>query len=292
MHLTHVSVGHTHTGWSGRSWPYDSAVAEERLSQEELALVLRRAAELDVTPAGSGPDDRLPVAAVEAAAAEVGLPAAVVRQAVAELRAGLLRDERVAVPSGPSVVVEAAVVPVDPERALAEIARWLAAQTFHRHRGRDGVEVWRAREDWAAGMQRAFDWSASVRLKGVREVIVRAIEVEGGTLLRLEATLAGAAAAAPGIGAGSGAVVGAGTATPLALLTIGDPVVAVIGAGAAGVGAISGWLLGRSVRRSRRDKLADELAAELDRLGTGRTDQGAIERLRQRASRYRGGRWA
>jgi hypothetical protein len=270
-------------------------VGDDRLTQDELAMVLRRAAELDVTPAGSAEDDRLPIAAVEAAAAEVGLPATVVRQAVAELRAGLLRDEAAAVRVGPTAVVEAGVVPFEPERAMAEIGRWLGAQTFHCHRGRDGVEVWRVREDWVAGMQRAFDWSASVRLKGVREVVVRAVEVEGGTLLRLEATLAGAAAAAPAIGAGSGAVVASGAVTPLAVLaTAADPVTVAVGIGAAGLGALGGWLAGRSVRRSRRDRIADELAAELDRLATGRTaDHTALERLKQRVTRpaRSGGRW-
>ena len=269
-------------------------MAEERLSQDELALVLRRAAELDpaTSTTGDAVDDRLPVQAVEAAAAEVGLPATAVRQAVAELRAGLLRDHTVAVPTGPTVVVEAAVVPFEPERALGQIGQWLGAQTFHRHRGRDGVEVWRVREDWAAGLQRNFDWSASVRLKGVREVIVRAVAVDGGTLLRLEASLAGAAAAAPAIGTGGGALLASGAVTPIAVLVTADPVAAVAGAGAAGIGALAGWLTGRSIRRGRRDKIADELSAELDRLATGHEEHTAIERLRQRATRSRGGRWA
>lgn len=267
-------------------------MAEERLSQDEVALVLRRAAELDVAPAGGGIDEPLPVASVEAAAAEVGLPATAVRQAVAELRAGLLRDHTVAVPTGPTVVVEAAVVPFEPEAALTRIGRWLGAQTFHRHRGRDGVEVWRVREDWAAGMQRTFDWSASVRLKGVREVIVRAVTVEGGTLLRFEATLAGAAAAAPAIGASSGALVAGGAVTPVALLLTADPLAAAAGVGAAGIGGLVGWLSGRSVRRARRDRIADELSAELDRLATGQEEHTSLERLRQRATRVRGGRWA
>lgn len=279
-------------------------MAEERLTQDELALVLRRAAELDVAPAGSAADDRLPVAAVEAAAAEVGLPATAVRQAVAELRAGVLRagpagaDGLVEVGAAPvdrAVVVEAGEVPFEPERALAEVGRWLGGQTFHRHRGRDGVEVWRVREDWVAGMQRKFDWSASVRLKGVREVVVRAVAMGDGALLRLEATLDGAYASAPTIGTvgggTAGTVVGVGSTVALAAPGV---LIGGVGAATAGIGALLGWRAGRSSRRRSRDRIADELAAELDRIATGRANDGALERLKQRAMRasHRGGRWA
>lgn len=266
-------------------------MGEDRLTQDELAVVLRRAAELDVTPL---PDERLSVEAVEAAAAEVGLPATAVRQAVAELRAGLLADESPTAPVGPGVVVEAAVVPHDADRAMAEVARWLEAQTFGRHRGRDGVEVWRVREDWVAGIQRRFDWSASVRLKGVHEVVVRTVAVEDGTLVRLEASLAGSYAAAPTIGTvgvgSAGAVMGAGfsiAASPAV------PAVAAIGAVTVGGGALLGWRAGRSSLRRSRERVADELAAALDRLAAGRNaDPSALVRLRQRVGRHRGGRWA
>lgn len=261
-------------------------MGEERLTQDELALVLRRAAELDVPVE---PGERLSVEAVEAAAAEVGLPAVAVRQAVAELRAGLLTpgDAGQPAPVGPATVVEAAVVGLAPDRAAEEIGRWLSAQTFHRHRGRDGVEVWRRREDWVAGVQRRFDWSASVRLKGVHEVVVRAVAVEGGTLLRLEATLAGAVAAAPGVGLGGGGAAGVAAGLPLGGMTSGIAVAALGGAGLVG-----GWLAGRRVRRNRRDRVADELAAALDRLATGRTvDPSALTRLRARVRRHPG-RWA
>lgn len=267
---------------------------EERLSQNELGLVLRRAAELDETSVGGGYDDGMPLEAVEAAAAEVGLPVTAVRQAVAELRAGLLTDSMVGVPLGPTVIVEAAVVPLDREEAVAEIGRWLSGQTFHRHRGRDGVEVWRVREDWVAGLQRRLDWSASVRLKNVREVIVRGVVVEGGTLVRLEATLAGAPAAAPGIGAAGGAVAGSltGVGTAAAVGT-GSALVMGLGAVVAGAGATGGWLAGRSLRRNRVARIADELAAELDRLAAGLTvERNALDRLRERARRHRTGNWA
>lgn len=257
-------------------------MAEDRLSQDEVALVLRRAAELDGETA-TPTDERLPVAAIEAAAAEVGLAPAAVRQAVAELRAGVLAGP-VDAPAAPHRVVEAAVVPLDVEAASAAVGRWLAAQTFQRHRGRDGVEVWRIREDWVAGLQRKLDWSASVRLTWVREVVLRVVAVEGGTLVRLEATLATAPQQAPAIGAAAGAtsglvVGGAGVAT------FGGTVALGLGAAAVGAGSVGGWWVGRSARRLSRHRVADELSAELDRLGSGVDERNALDRLRDRARR-------
>jgi hypothetical protein len=264
-------------------------VGAERLTQEEVALVLRRAAELDVDLPGAV-DDRLPVEAIEAAAAEVGLPAVAVRQAVAEFRAGLLTEGASPVPA-PATVVEAAVVPLEPAAALAVLGRWLSGQTFHCHRGRDGVEVWRVREDWVAGAMRTFDWSASVRLKEVREVVVRAIAVEGGTLVRLEATLGGATAAAPGIGLAVAAL--PGSTISVVAAGSGAPAVAAVGAALAGLGATGGWLAGRAVRRNRSEHVADELAAELDRVISGRAlEKGPLDRLRALSRRHRGDQYS
>jgi hypothetical protein len=266
-------------------------MAGDRLTQDEVALVLRRAAELDRTPATLGDDDRLPVESVEAAALEVGLPPDAVRRALAELRAGMLDPDAADDGVPATQVIEAAVVPQAPEDALAAVGRWLSAQTFHRYRGRDGVEVWRVREDWIAGMQRAFDWSASVRLKDVREVVVRAVAVEGGTLLRLEATLQGTTAAAPVVGAGAGGVVGGGAGLSAGALFLGGPPSVLLAAAAvAGVGAAGGWWAGRQFRRRRSTTLADELSAGLDRIATSQNDAGAIDRLRTRARRLHGPR--
>lgn len=260
-------------------------MADDRLSQDEVAAVLRRAAQLD-GEATTSMDELLPVAAVEAAAAEVGLAPAAVRQAVAELRAGVLAG-----PIEPSsdrhVVVEAAVVPLDVAAASDAVARWLSAQTFHRHRGRNGVEVWRVREDWVAGLQRHLDWSASVRLKSVREVVVRIVEVDGGALVRMEATLAFAPRRAPTIGTAAGVAGG--------LVTAGGTISVLDGAFASGLGALAigagsagGWWVGRSVRKVSRHRVADELAAQLDRIGSGHQERNALDRLRERARRTRG----
>jgi hypothetical protein len=253
----------------------------DRLGPDEVALVLRRAAELDLTSAQPA-DEGMPIAALEAAAAEVGLPPAMIRQAVAELRAGALTPA----PAGRrgAVVVEAGVVPNPPKEALALVGRWLRSQAFERHRVRDGAETWRQREDVFAKVQRSVDWIGHVRLQDVREVTVRAIPVQEGTLVRVEATLQGSVVAMPGIGAGVGAVVGSGTGMVTAgLLATGTAGAVALGTVVAGAGAVGGWWTGRRLRHDHVAAVHDELSAHLDNVGHGVTaNPGLLDRLRRR----------
>lgn len=251
----------------------------DRLGPDEVARVLRRAAELDLA-AGGPTDEGLPVASLEAAAAEVGLPAAAVRQAVAELRAGML-DEPRRPPRG--LIVEAGVVPHTPEQAVAMVGSWLESQAFTYHRLRDGAHVWRPRQDLVGKLQRAFDWFSPVRIKEVEEVAVRAVAVEEGTLVRLEARLPGSLVAAPGIGAGVGGAVGGGAGLAGGLLTSAStPSMVAAGAVLAGAGAAGGWWVGVRHRRSRAHRVADELAADLERVGRGTAPgPGVLDRLRR-----------
>lgn len=253
----------------------------DRLTSDEVALVLRRAAELDPTTAPM-PDEGLSVEAVEAAAAEVGLPASAVRQAIAELRTGVLDPEPGDRP--PLTLVEAGVVPYAPDEALAMVGRWLESQAFHRHRLREGVETWRPREDVLAKLQRGLDWMATVRLKDVREVTVRAVAVTDGTLVRVEATLSGSVVSLPGIGAGAGGVIGSGVGVVGGMVSpAGPPGVVAAGAAVAGLGAVGGWWAGRRARQSRAEHVADEVSAHLDRIGHGDDHEPrALRRLRRR----------
>src|SRR5918995_2659393 len=63
---------------------------QARLTSEEVARVLHRAAEIDAAADGLDGADHYDAAAIEQAAEEVGLSPASVRQAVAELRVGAL----------------------------------------------------------------------------------------------------------------------------------------------------------------------------------------------------------
>lgn len=259
----------------------------DRLSTDEVALVLRRAAELDVTTR-PGAEEGLTTAAVESAAVEAGLPMAAVRQAVAELRSGLLVDGGPA-RSRATTLVEAGVVPYPPDEALAMVGRWLQAQTFTRHRRSPGTQTWRLRDDVLAKLQRAFDWSATLRLKDVHQVTVRAVQLEDGTLVRVEAELTGGVAAAPGIGAGAGAVTGSCLgALGSVVASAGTPTLLAVGAATAGTGAVGGWWAGRRIRRRRSDHVADELSAHLERVSQRDADApGLVERFRSRPRHHR-----
>jgi hypothetical protein len=260
----------------------------DRLGPDEVALVLRRAAELDLA-SGQPADEGLPVEVLEAAASEVGLPADAVRQAVAELRAGLLTEAPATLPRG--TLVEAGVVPYEPDQAIAMVGRWLETQSFARHRVRDGAHTWRPRDDLFAKLHRSLDWMAPVRLKDVHEVTVRAVAVTEGTLVRIEATLDPGVVAAPGIGAGVGGVVGSTTGI-LAGFGASAQTAAIIATGAtmAGLGAGGGWWLGVRHRRSRTDRVADELSAHIDRVGYGAaTTPGVLDRFRRRLGPGRAG---
>lgn len=264
-------------------------MADERLTDDEVALVLRRASELDVRPAsldGAG----LPVTAVEAAAAEVGLSPAAVRRAVAELRAGALDDE----PDGTPSIVCARVVPAAADDALASVATWLRGQAMVRARDRGSEQVWRPREDVFARIQRKVDPVKRLRLIGVDEVVVRAVAVEGGTLVRIRARLTRPSTRAPRRTAGAGAAAGVAAAGFVGGLVV-DP--AVLGAVASGVPAgaglgVLGWRIGRARLARARHRVTEAVDGLLDELELGRgpaSPRARIEQLAERARRLRGG---
>ncbi len=256
---------------------------EDRLTDEEVARVLRRASELDpatTTPADSG----MPGAAVEAAAAEVGLSPAAVRQAVAELRTGALDEPG-------ALVVCARVVPGSSADALVSVGHWLKGQAMVRARDRVTEQVWRPREDVMARIQRRLDFAAAIRLRAADEVVVRAVDVEDGSLVRLTVHLEPPIAGAPRLGAGIGGAGGVLAAVGLAAAT-GDPgPVLVLGtAPAAGTGGYIGWRIGRRVRERERQRVGEAIDGLLDELELGRVPPGSpVDRLATRARRLRGG---
>ena len=257
------------------------------LTEDQVALVLRRAAELDTTTAIV--DEGLPVAAVEAAAAEVGLPPEAVRQAVAELRAGMLDDRLPEL--GPDVIVVARVVPCDVEHALAATGVFLGTQAIHRVRDRADQQVWRRRDDFLAKTFRFVDLTGRIRLGSVEQVEVRAVPVEGGTLLRLTARLTWPARFAPRLAATAGAIAGvAGTGVALA---IGDVGAAAIVAGTGTVAGSGGWALARIAVQRERRRVTEALEGFLDECELGRLPESRsmIDKLRRQARAVRPTNW-
>jgi hypothetical protein len=202
-----------------------------RLTSAEVALVLRRAAEIEAATDDLAEVDRYDPGAVEAAAGEVGLSPAAVRQAVAELRVGSLADSAIGArrrgvrrapspgrvrrgePAGkPSdVVVDQRVVRAKPAEILDDIGRALRPHLFAPGRRTEDWAVFRPRNDLGAKLQRRLDFGRAIRFDGVSCVTAIATPTDGGALLRVEAELATTRAS---VVAGSAAAGGA-----VALLT-------------------------------------------------------------------------
>ncbi|MGQ0521636.1 MAG: hypothetical protein ACT4PX_10870 [Actinomycetota bacterium] len=148
----------------------------ERLTDDETALVLRRAAELDhelaLDPGGLDPDG------LEEVAVEAGLSRESVRRALAELRVGVL-----AAPSGrtapsrrllgPASVAVRRSVPAGAAAAEACVREFLERQLFQVRRDAGGRSLWTRREDLKASVQRSVDSKVQRRL-----VLVDVCEVQ------------------------------------------------------------------------------------------------------------------
>ncbi len=239
------------------------------LTQDEIALVLRRAAELDreqEVPAA------LDVATLEAAAVEAGLSRASVCQALAELRVGALEHERRRrLPDGllgPARLEVRRLVPGPVELVERELRAFLRSQLFEQRRHLGERTIWDRRQGLLAGLRRRLDLNGRLVLNGVRQLEV-AVAPEPGNdgrpvMVSLVADvgeqrtasawyLGGGAAAGAGVGAGAALVPG------LDLLVLASLPVA---AGA----ALGGHRLGRYHYRREVGEIELALAGVLDRL--------------------------
>jgi hypothetical protein len=232
------------------------------LRADEVAWVLRRAAELEAenaAAAGTDPSHDFSASVVIEAAEEVGLSPVAVRQALAELRIG-----PPAVAPGTPAVTESRVVAATPAAVLAEADRFLRRRAFQQRRRQGHWALYRERRDPLRHLQRIFDGGGARQLVGVSAVLVTISPVaDAGTMVRLEATLDPGRRGVATTAAASG-VVGV---TALATLATGDiaPLVVGVPAGAA-IGA-AGWQRRRQWRQRRHVEVSETLAALLDRLG-------------------------
>lgn len=248
-----------------------------RLTSDEVAVVLRRAAELDAAEHGPGEADGYDPAAIEAAAGEVGLSPAAVRRAVAELRVGSLAAERTEPPKrrtrvarvtrtgkAPDTVVDQRALALAPDRVLSAIDRLLRAQMFLPGRRTEDRAVFRPRDDMAARLRRKLDFTRGIRLDGIACVTVVATPADGGTLVRVEAQLETSRSRAMAGSASAGAGVALGIGFVGALLSEAALVIAALPAGTA---LAAGGMRARGQKWDRqREEIGDSLAAVLDRL--------------------------
>ena len=241
------------------------------LSQEELALVLRRAAELD-RDASCQPGTGLDVVALEQVAVEAGISRQSLRRALAELRAGVL--EQPAAPHrawlGPPTLTVCRTVP-GPRAAVEEqLYRFLSRELFELRRDLGERTLWVARRGLDARVRRTIDRGVQRRLI-LREVqyvelsvidepgsederVLVRLEIDVRAMRRVQGKVSGAAVAA----GGGLAALGAGLAGI-------DPVLLVTTAAGTGVAA-GGHRIATGLYRNRVGEIESGVAGVLDRL--------------------------
>jgi hypothetical protein len=243
--------------------------SRRRLTSDEVAVILRRAAAIEAADEAGAPDggDGYDAAAVEAAASEVGLSPAAVRQAVAELRVGALpaeADEGRAATVSSRLVAHQRLVTTPPEAVHATVDRFMRTQMFELRRRSGDRSLYRQRSDLIASVRRGLDFAGAIKLEGLRGVDLLVTPADDRTLVRIEAELTASRMNAVAGGAAAGSAVAVTTGLAGALLA--EPVLIVGALPAGAVVGASGIRVGVGWWRKRRDDVAEVLAAVLDRL--------------------------
>jgi hypothetical protein len=244
-------------------------VEGERLDEDQIALVLRRATELD--DQSSADQSGLDLVLLEEAAVEAGLSRESVRRAVAELRAGTLPvhasppGRRVGL--GPTSLTVARCLPGPAPEVDDILRRFLAKEQFHLRRDFGSNSMWTRRQDVGARVRIQYDKSIHRRLllRDAEQVEIAVVEEPGErgmVMVKLAvdvAPLRRAHRLAVGKGAGLGlAVASAG------VLVFGMPEAVFVVPGATASGIALGHRIGRSRYRSTVDDLETALEGFLD----------------------------
>lgn len=241
----------------------------DRVDDEQIALVLRRASELDGQSASSHPG--LDLAVLEEAAVEAGLSRESVRRAVAELRAGaLVAGDGMAARRkglGPEAVTVSRCVPGPPADVDGILRRFLAAEQFAVRRDFGASAVWVRRHDVRARVRLQYDRSIHRRLflSDFEQVeFAVAEEPGGGGMVVVKLTVSVKALLRThrqAVGAGAGIGLAVGTISGAAL---GMPEVLVLVPGALAAGGAAGHRLGARHVRTSVDDLTTRLEGFLD----------------------------
>lgn len=263
------------------------------LSEEEVALVLRRATELD-RPAPSLPGV-VDAAALEEAAAEVGVPRSAVRQALAELRSGALTT---APPSpaarllGPPLVVVHRSLQARPAVVTSRLRDFLRGEHFEVRRTLGARTTWVPRASLGARVARSVDRSVRRRLvlREVQHVELGVFDDDrcGGSQVTLAIDVRHLRQSQAVLVGGGVAAGGALAVVALALGGL-DPLALLATAGGGGV-ATGGHAAGRALYRSGTSDLLARVEGVLDRIDGGGLDGGSIDGGGPRGDRRRGGR--
>lgn len=245
----------------------DGAIHGDRLDEDQIAVVIRRATELD----GQAHAGRtgLDLELLEEAAAEAGLSRESVRRAVAELRAGTLAmgtgDEA---GLGPITLTVSRCVPGPAPAVDDMVRRFLAKEQFHLRRDFGSCSSWNRRQDMRARVRISLDKGVHRRLllRDVEQVEIAVVEEPGSdgrmVMVKLAADvrpLRRAHRIAVGQGAGAGAVAALG-----GLVVLGMPEALVALPFVTGSGAAIGHVVGAARYRSSVGDLETALEGYLD----------------------------
>jgi len=230
----------------------------DRLTTDEVAMVLRRAAELEAETGDADPTEAVSASVVLEAAEEVGLSPVAVRQALAELRTGALPTV-----GTPSSITESRVVAASPDQVFAEADRYLRRRGYVQRRRQGQWALYRPGRDLLRQLQRIIDVDGARQLTGASAVVVTVSAMpDGGTLARLEATLD---AGRRGI-ASTAAAYGTLAVTGTVAVATGNPAPLLVGAPLGAAVGTAGWTRRRRWRHRRTEEIHETLAALLDRL--------------------------
>ncbi|HEX3622663.1 MAG TPA: hypothetical protein VHT97_10135 [Acidimicrobiales bacterium] len=240
----------------------------DRLDEDQIALVIRRATELDgQTLAGQS---GLDLVLLEQAAVEAGLSRQSVRRAVAELRAGTLAVEpgdsghRRRARLGPSTVTVDRCVPGPAAEVDAILRQFLQRELFHLQRDLGAHSAWSRRQDVGARVRISYDKSIHrrLRLRDAEHVDIAVVEEPGsdGRLVVVKMAVdVRPLRRVHRVALGKGVVAGGAlAAVGLAVLTTPEALVAMPVAAGAGVAA------GHAIGSSRYRSLVDEVTVALE----------------------------
>lgn len=259
-----------------------------RLTQNQIALVLQRAAELDRDLGPIGPAGGLGAAAVEEAAMEAGLSRVAVRRALAELQAGLL-ETPVHKPRGllgPATFEMSRTVPGPAGRVERQLHAFLKDQLFEMRRDRGLRTTWIRRRGLEATTRRAVDRAVQRQLilREVNHLDVSLLDEEDWVLVRLEVDVL-AVRHAQGKVTGAATVAGAGMAMGTAAAAGLHPVFVLTATAGLGMAGAGHWM-GTRLYRRRVGELEAGLAGVLDRLERGeRREPSELGEMGERSHR-------
>ena len=241
------------------------------LTQDEIAVVLRRAAELDRSIGSPGHDEGLDEAAVVQAAVEAGISGPAVRRALAEYRAGVLDERNASEPPrwrlGPAVLHLCRTVPGPAHDVQYRLHRFLGDQLFELRRDQGSRTTWVRRKGLEATTRRAIDRALRRRLilRDANHVVVSVVDQEEGwVLVRLEVDVLNARHAQSAV-AGSASVAGTGVTAITAAAAGIHPAFLIVAGASAGV-VCGGHMAGAAIYRRRVSEVESGLAGMLDRL--------------------------